>query len=212
MKHGPKLRHHVLPRLYLKGFTERNSDKFLWVYERGRIYLPASGKHPGSGKGKFNPYKDSITSAGAERGAYYACKNDSGVTDYETYENILEKLEKPADPVLRKIRARQPLTTEDKRIFTSYILLMHRRGPQRNEEMAPQFWPKVVDDLSEQFERWSLASTHHRAGEVNREAQAMLDSRRSEMPDDIRLDSMVGPEGLVHQALFQMTWQFLVAP
>ncbi len=89
----PKRKHHKVPRYYLKGFVEKEGEPFVWVYRKGLHY------RPGRVRFKYNPYRDSINFVGSEID-YYASTSSDGVVDYDTYENILEKLEKPADPVI----------------------------------------------------------------------------------------------------------------
>ena len=94
----PKRNHHVLPRLYLKGFAIKNDQPHIWVYKRGEPY------NPGKGKITNNPYHRSIDDAGAELDFFADPKRD-GSTDFETFENIMESLEKPANTIFAKLRA-----------------------------------------------------------------------------------------------------------
>lgn len=212
MSTNPKRRHHVLPKLYLKGFTERNSDKYIWVYQQGKIWHPANGKHPGSGKGKFNPYKDSIKSAGAERGAYYAAVDADGHIELERYENYLEQLEKPIDPILAKLRAKEKLHKEEKTMFAQYLLLMHKRGPLRNEVIAQKHWPNVWENASKDLRDWQQKAIEERKTVLAAAGQKLLDSYGTDIPDEIRLKSMLMSSDLVVDYISNMTWEMHIAP
>src|SRR4030095_8932100 len=87
-----KHNHHFVPRLYLKGFVPESAASFIWEYQRGRTYVP--GKHS---RNKYNTVLVSLSKAGAAEGAY-ANPLPDGTVDYNTYEDALERLEKPANP------------------------------------------------------------------------------------------------------------------
>ena len=79
----------------MKGFVIKTDEPFIWVYKRGEQY------NPGQGKITNNPFKDSIRRAAVERD-FYADPKEGGKKDLETFENKLEKLEKPANPIFEK--------------------------------------------------------------------------------------------------------------
>jgi len=60
----PKRQHHIIPRLYLKGFVTEPGRPFIWVYKRGELF------NPGKGKITNNPFMDSINCAGSETDFY----------------------------------------------------------------------------------------------------------------------------------------------
>lgn len=93
-----KHKHHTLPRLYLKGFAEAEDRPFVWVYSKGKPF------QPGGNKEKHDPVRTSIRSASVVHDAYGFLRRD-GTFDSNTYENELEKLEKPSDGILSRIRA-----------------------------------------------------------------------------------------------------------
>src|SRR5258708_3524036 len=120
-----KYNHHFLPRLYLKGFACEDDLSHVWEYRRLRDYSPGSNNRQ-----KYNPVRISLAKAGAALGEYAYIRPD-GTTDFNSYENALEKLEKPADVVFNKIRNFQALTESDREIFAQYMALMTRRVPAR---------------------------------------------------------------------------------
>src|SRR6185295_6805696 len=104
---GQKREHHVIPRLYLKGFAESEAKPFIWVYTKGRPFKPGGGTLI-----KYNPARIPIRKAAAIPYAY-SFTNSAGVFDADTYENELERLEKPSDPIIRKIRNREMISQEE---------------------------------------------------------------------------------------------------
>jgi hypothetical protein len=133
-----KYNHHFLPRLYLKGFVCDDDPAHIWEYERGRDYYPGSHK-----RGKYNPVRFPLSKAGAASGEYAYTRAD-GTTDFNTYENALEQLEKPANLVFERIRNRQAISDSDRQIFAEYMTLMTRRVPARKDFVTDQF-PSVVE-------------------------------------------------------------------
>jgi hypothetical protein len=106
-----KYNHHFLPRLYLRGFACDGDPAHIWEYERGREYHPGSHK-----RSKFNPVRVPLSKAGAALGEYAYDRAD-GSTDFNTYENALEQLEKPANDVFQKIRNQQAVANSDREVF-----------------------------------------------------------------------------------------------
>src|SRR5436190_18089011 len=146
---NPKRNHHVSPKLCLKGFVIKKDEPSIWVYTRGRPY------NPGDNKTENNPYKDVIKSAGVERD-FYADPKEDGTQDFETFENILESLEKPADPIFQKLRAHQPITNEEKRVFSSYIILMYRRVRSGRTKVKELLAKHDYEPSKEIFEKINL--------------------------------------------------------
>jgi len=122
----PKREHHVTPKLYLKGFVIAPRKPFIWVYKKNEPY------NPGKGKLTNNPFNDSINIAGVERD-FYANPGLSGSNRFEAFENDLEALEKPANKILPKLVAGQPLSVGEKAAFAAYIIQFSRRGAAGRE-------------------------------------------------------------------------------
>ena len=203
--HSPKRNHHYLPRLYLKGFTLKSGSPFLWVYKRGEPY------NPGLNEAKNNPHKASLKKAGAERD-FYAEQKPSGEVDFETVENQLEKLEKPGDLIFSKIRAHQPINNEEKRIFSLYTVLMHRRVPKYRHALM-EMTPKTLAAYEPPEELLRLV-----AGNDDNEKQAFIRAIAQKVakdpgyPTQAHLKVVVNIEDslLVH-VLNMMNWNFYVA-
>jgi hypothetical protein len=125
---NPKRRHHVLPQMYLKGFIIPRDEPHLWVYKSGQPF------RPGCGRTTDNPFKQSVRLAGTERD-FYSDPLPDGRKDFDTFENILESLEKPADPIFRKLRGTERIDEQEKLLFAQYIILIMRRVWSSREEV-----------------------------------------------------------------------------
>jgi hypothetical protein len=196
----PKRKHHKVPRYYLKGFVEKEGEPFIWVYRKGLQFGPGRIRY------KHNPYRDSINFVGSEMD-YYASTNRDGVVDYETYENILERLEKPADPVIQKIRNRQMITMDEKVILASYIVLMLKRVERRRQKAA-RMWPSFLEefesssdllrtvDILERDTPSDDTRTLERLKKVRAEIERVLGEYKanpSSVPSEILHKSMISP-------------------
>ena len=140
-----KRNQHFVPKLYLKGFTEADTSPFLWVFTKGKPYNPGD-------KGHHNPRKRSVRRVGVERD-HYAFRKRDGTVDLDTYEDELEKQEKPSNPVLEKLRRGEMIEDQEKVVFASYVYLMYKRVPKRRERFTKS-WPRVFQSVSSRMAEW----------------------------------------------------------
>jgi hypothetical protein len=199
---NPKRHHHFLPRLYLKGFIEPGSRWFVWEYVRGERF------DPGLVENRHNPWRAPLKRAGA-RQDFYAQPKPDGTVDFDTYENILEKLEKGADPVFHKLRVQDRISASEKVLLASYIGVMLKRVPAREKRTA-SIWPELLkrtnwEDLVKWGEARGITDSRHQVEAIKREFQGG-------MPREIALKSMVISYDRVLDALSTMSWKFFVAP
>jgi hypothetical protein len=201
---NPKRNHHVTPKLYLKGFVIKKDEPFIWVYKRGVPY------NPGDDKTTNNPHKVTIKVAGVERD-FYADPKDDGTQDFEAFENKLELLEKPADPIFQKIRARQLVTNEEKHVFSGYIIQMYRRVVSGREKVKKQLATHPYEPSNEFFEKTNLPDTP----EMRAELKIIADTMRQKPGFDIQAHNRItaaSPDSFMIEALHKMTWSFYLAP
>jgi Protein of unknown function (DUF4238) len=200
---NPKRNHHVTPKLYLKGFVVEKSETDIWVYKRGKPY------NPGDKRTKNNPYKDTIKNAGVERDFYADPKGD-GIHDFETIENKLELLEKPADPIFEKLRAHQTINKEEKNLFSSYIINMYKRVPASREKVKELLATKSYEPTKEFFEQANLPNTPEIRAAAKRKAEELAQQKGI----DIQIHNWIAasPDSFLIEALQKMVWTFYTAP
>jgi Protein of unknown function (DUF4238) len=203
---GPKREHHIIPRLYLKGFVISPGKPFIWAYKCGEAY------NPGSGRNTNNPFKVSINSAGSERD-YYAIPGLTGREQYELFENELEALEKPANPVLEKLRNLQAISEEEKRTFAAYMIHMSRRV-SAGRAMTNSLWPKVAEEYEPPDALYHLkgwAKTPENRSRLK--AEAMSITKKPGYAIHMHRGGVhATEESLMTEALKLMTWHFFKAP
>lgn len=128
MKEGIRHNNHIIPRFYLKGFTDSVDTKFIWVYTKGKSYNP--------GKQNVDIYSPCLTStraAGAQFDFYIYQHLEGNEVD-DLHEKQLEKIEGYSQPILQKIRERRLISDIEKLSFSEYIMLLVKRVPyQRND-------------------------------------------------------------------------------
>lgn len=205
-KRNPKRNHHVLPKLYLQGFVIPGDEPHVWVYKRGESYSP------GLGKMTNNPHKESIKTAGMVRD-YYADVKPSGEKDFETFENILESLEKPANGIIAKLRATERITDAEREMFSLYLVQMNRRVPNFREGLKTML-PKTIatfEASEELLQKCNLPDTP--------EARAYLKTILDRIATPPGLESGTHLKVLANVAnsqltavMCQMNWRFFIAP
>ena len=211
-----KMYHHYIPRDYLRGFAQSSKSPFVWVYERGRPYHPGHKRH-------HNPRRRPVSKAGGEE-AHYSFQRRDGSVDADTYENQLEKLEKPVTPVLRKLRGNKMIAGPEKEVLASYLALMFKRVPTRKDRLE-EYWPTIHADVSSELEaEISRLEADIDVSDTTRlediallrdEVQQELALYEGEAPveGEISRQAIVLPSPLgLPTILAAMTWQFLVAP
>lgn len=199
---NPKRNHHVLPRLYLKGFVATIDEPFIWEYKKGGSFSP--GEAIGN-----NPQRKSIGRPCAQRD-YYAYKDDNGEDDFERIENLLEEFEKPSILVLDKLRTRQPITNAEKAEFAFYITQMNRRVPDYREELAKRL-PQAAADLEPEVRKKFHLPDSEETQETLRKIFERTESE--EYKKKVHLDVLAKTrDSRVTDVLRRMKWRFFVAP
>ena len=202
---NPKRRHHVLPQLYLKGFMIPSDEPHLWVYKSGQPF------HPGYGRTTDNPFKQSVRLAGAERD-FYADPLPGGSKDFDTFENILESLEKPADPIFRKLRASERIDEKEKLVFAQYIILTMRRVWSSREEMTRRVTqPGSYRPTDHLFRKLNVARTPKAEADIMEAWQRIVKTPGVAVQFHNRL-AAASPDSFLVVALQKMRWIFYVAP
>jgi len=202
----PKRQHHVIPRLYLKGFVINPGEPFIWVYKRGEGYKS------GTGKLTNNPFKDSINSAGSERD-YYSNPGQPGREGYETFENELEALEKPANPIWNKIRSGQAISEAEKNDFAAYMIHLSRRV-SAGRDLTNAMWPGIAEDYEPPDELYQL-KCWPKTPETRLRLKAEVKAITQKPGHAIQMHRgtvLAGPESLMVEALKMMTWHIFKAP
>jgi hypothetical protein len=202
----PKREHHVTPRFYLKGFVITLGKPFIWVYKKGEPF------NPGNGKVTNNPFKGSIKIAGVERD-FYANPALSGADRFESFENDLETLEKPANKTLPKLVAGQLLSPAEKTAFSAYIIHFMRRG-SAGRDMTNSMLPSTAllyEPPDELYQKAGLAKTA--ANRLLFKSAALQVAAKPGYPVQMHQGIVnASTASFLTQALEHMTWHLLKAP
>ena len=215
---NPKVKHHFLPRLYLKGFADSKIGSYVWQYERGAQFCPAK-----SGNSR-NPQRIPISKAAMIQNLY-SYRDRHGVPQYDEIENELEKLEKPHDEIIRKVRSQSIISQDEKKTFSCYIDTMMRRVPSgitRSAQIAPQALQELKSRFKDEFSH-DFTSHRERQGvtqeKIQQElvlllarAESIFHNYEQEIPYEMLLFGLLRSVSPVSEHFSQMTWQFFVAP
>lgn len=187
---NPKRNHHILPRLYLEGFTEESGEPF----------------NPGNHRNN-NPQRKSIGRPSATKD-FYAYPNAADDDEFERIENILMTFEQRSDRILLKIRNREAITAEEKREFAFYINQMNRRVPHYRDAQGKQL-PNAWAELKEEV----IQKAHLSDSEKDRTFLASIESKikSADYIAKTHLDTIANTkESKVTDAIASMRWCFFV--
>lgn len=176
---------HYIPKYYLKGFTG-DTGNLIWTYDRA----------------SSTKFRASIENVGHEVNFYSP--------EMEQY--LANKVEGPGNKVIEKIRERQPLTDEDKRSLSEYMVVFMKRVPQsieRYKERAPDAAQRVKQKLDNELDSLMLAdpSRAPALGKVQQIGRQLLDQFAENPSKDVWLDLLppdTTPKSI--DAICAMTW------
>src|SRR5438045_603982 len=98
-----KVKHHTVPREYLRGFTDPSDREAIFVYRPGA-----------------KPFQTGVAGVGFEK-HFYTVERDDGTKDSNLVEDALaNRVENPANGILAKIRRKESLTSQDKETLSQY--------------------------------------------------------------------------------------------
>jgi hypothetical protein len=153
---------------------------------------------------------------------HYAYELRDGTIDFETFENELEKREKPADQLIKKMRNFKVLTPGEKMRFAEYMTMMYKRVPKRQAE-AHKSWPKFFkeesDRIYQEIDEARVEAVIQGDNQMVRRINLLrpivdshLRSFEAGIPEEFRLRTMLSDMPQVRTALASMTWQYFRPP
>jgi hypothetical protein len=185
----PKIRNHYIPKFYLKGFTEKTTSEMMFVYQ----------------KGTDNPFRTQVKNIGNEKGLY---------TD-ELEETLANDIENSANPILQKLRSFQPISENEKLIFSRYMFSMWLRVPKHLNwviEKSPQIMEKTFSDVERQLQEL-LQKYPDKAEIIKQRIQQLHDIRTNKVNEFIKgmwlKNIPIGIDRPPVQMMANMEWRFL---
>ncbi|HOX27231.1 MAG TPA: DUF4238 domain-containing protein [Candidatus Krumholzibacteria bacterium] len=178
---------HYLPRHYLRGFCNDTSREQLYVYTKGGAAIYRAGIH------NIAKEKD-----------YYLP---------EIEDALARSIESNAEPVLKRIRAREPLLNSDRKIVAAFIVCLWKRVPSYREivrQLIPNLTCETLAGMREQFiDREPDLDTRER----NRIELETLEAKWKDGPPEAVKAYFEQPftTGMIEDRLLVMHWYFAVA-
>jgi hypothetical protein len=191
----PPKKHHVVPRYYLRGFTDPADPELIYVFRQGE-----------------QPFRTGVKGV-AFINDFYSYSDDAG-NKHSIERNLADKIEGPTNEVLAKLRALQPITLQEKAILARYISVMLTRVTKhrkRAETWIPQAVEKFRAQLPDVMEALMANSSHsaERREQLLAEVQSHLDQFKVEPPSHVK----VGLVSDKYAPVFaDMKWVFFTAP
>jgi hypothetical protein len=178
---------HYIPRHYLKGFTEEGQNS-VWVYD----------------KIETKTFRASTEKVAQEIGFY----------SRKVEEYLANKIESPANAVIKKVRERQLVAPDEKLLLSKYMMVMYKRvpaGKQKFREMAPGVADSLMKRYGEALDDMMLSDGVDVAliARRRKDIEEILAQFASAPPEGIWLD-ILNPEQTPRsvEAMARMTWCF----
>ena len=180
---------HYVPKFYLKGFTHPDKTNVVTRYQKGTEEV----------------LQTSLNNVAQETGFYS--------DDTEAF--LSDSIEDPANAVIERIRAREPIDQTGKSTLADYMIVMLKRVPKGRERVAAYF-----EEFKPIYKQALLAEIDSLEREHPDKA-AILHARRDEV-ERIFSQNRIKPETiweinmpatnspLMQNAIPLMKWQFLV--
>jgi hypothetical protein len=179
---------HYVPKYYLKGFS-KDEGKTIWVYDKQESR-------------KFSTQVKNV----ATETRFYTPRIE---------EYLANDIERQANKVLRKIRGRNKITVDDKKILSEYMVVMMKRVPQSQERIKnhmPSSVKKITQEYDDMF-RMAASMQPEKAAllEKNRgKIQKYIEKYSKEQIKEIWLGNIpaeMSPH--IVKAISSLTWIFL---
>jgi|SRR5688500_4397576 len=183
---------HFVPQFYLRAFQDSAKPGFIWTWVRGN---QAPDRLP-------------IVSV-AQSPDFY---------DPDTERELAELVEKPANPIFRKLWAREQLQADERLAFSIYLATMMYRVPKARERSIASV-PSVLestmqtirDEVSALVDSGQITAERHAAIQTQlAEAHARIAANPVPVVRDQIRDPR--PSQKVVEAIMQMTWRIITAP
>jgi hypothetical protein len=179
--------HHYVPQYYLRGFTQ---DDRLWVYD----------------KTASTPFRSTPKSVA----------NENKLHSDEVEAFLASQIEDPTKAAISKIRAKEPISQQERHTLARYILILWKRNPQRRQhslqrvpELAEETRGRIMKQLDD-FEAANPAEAQ-KVSDLRKRVDAYIQKQKDSPSPDIWSESLAhdsGPSAAV-TALLSMKWVFL---
>ena len=176
--------HHYVPQFYQRGFIADNTKK-IWAYEK-----------------EIPPRHRSVRSTGMQIDLY-AIQDSKGNTDFATVEKELSRLENSAARLIQRIKKREQMTQNDRRLLCRFVSVMWRRTPKHErkvKEIAKKLMPRVFEPV-EQLDLTPAA----------RLELEQIRQHYSENPPSFLFPQHVLLRSEFEEVMYQMDWGFFEA-
>lgn len=190
------VKHHTVPRFYLKGFTIPGSPEEIYVFRPGQ-----------------KPFCTGVAGIAFEN-HFYSFEDDQGVRDSSTVEISLAKnIENPGNEVLVKIRNKQTITPKEKLTLSQYISVMLTRVPKHRKRSRPLIL-KAIEELRIKLETEIKPATTNSVGSIEpitdpmQQVHQILDAYKVKIPSRYNIVIISSKYGSV---LNSMTWVLFIA-
>jgi hypothetical protein len=182
--------HHFVPQAYLRAFEDPLQPGMIWVYPR---------------------------SAGPRIASIEKVAQSSGFYDPSDEADLNAIVERPAFPLLDRLRTGEAITRDEKHVVAVYVATMVHRVP-RNQARGEDVMPKALADAAARVLEYvrQLADARGLTPERRNYLLQQVDSAREVVAADLSPQVQAQlrspwPSSAVVEAVFGMTWRVLLA-
>lgn len=186
----PPIHNHYVPACYLKGSADERTGKIVMYFKNGK-----------------KPILTSVESVA----------NQTHYWSDETERLLANEVENPANPVLDKIKARLPITNEDKWLLSRYIIATIKRVPDgraRILSFAPSSLRRTVEKIRSRLEETERSEPElaSRAAELRGQIDNLPPEFFNNIPPEV-WEQLIPPEITREavQVIHQMRWVFFTS-
>lgn len=182
--------HHFVPQAYLRAFEDPNRPGMIWVYSRsGALNIASIAKV-------------------AQSAGFYDASDEAALNTH---------VERPANPLLERLRDGQQLARDEKRVLSIYIATMMHRVP-RNRERGEEVMPKALAEAAARAAEYvnmvadaQGLSADRRAYLLSQIEPATASAAAHPSPEVLAQVRSPWPSAAVVEKIFGMTWRVLLA-
>lgn len=187
----PLIHNHYVPAYYLSGFTDPVTGNIFMYFKTTNRVVQTTVR---------------------------SVANQLRYWSDETEKYLANEVENPANPVLDKIKSLQPITRQDRRLLSRYIIAMLKRVPEGRSRIlsrSPTEMRETMDRLKAELEakRESDPSKADRIDDIIEQIDSLPPGFFDKIPKEV-WEEIIPPESTRKSVtvLHNMRWIFLTAP
>jgi len=222
-------KHHYLPQFYVAGFTNKDGNVFVLEHETGVINK--QGKNGTFHKRKFytvdfskHPKRDPESTYRIRKSLGIENVDTSHVVEYpDMIEDLLGESETVSAPIIKKLIARERLTSTERIELSTFIAFMYTRNPTFHE-FVTEFEKKMTEDqiqhifsskekVQELYQKMCDEDGYDKKFDIDELFKFVQEKRYGiNIPKESNIEVMLMGTTVIDRILYNKTWFVVEAP